>query len=234
MPRPYEPIAANASVSLSESQHVQFDRYVELLLDANRRMNLTRIKDRDEAMTRHIADSLTLLSHLPAGKFRFADVGSGGGVPGIPVAIARPDVTVVLIESTKKKAAFLRDAVRELGVSNVTVDDRRAEDVGGSEMRESFDVVVARAVATMDWLAEWCLPLAKPGGKFLAMKGPKVADELPIASRAIKLLGGGEPIIHPTNLPGAEGHVIVEIPKLRKTDAKYPRDATVAKGKPLR
>jgi 16S rRNA (guanine527-N7)-methyltransferase len=210
------------------------ERYVDLLLDANRRMNLTRIATRQEAMAKHIADAMTLLPFLPPGPHRIADVGSGGGVPGIPIAIARPDAAVVLIESTKKKAAFLRDAVRELGVSNVTVDGRRAEDVGRSERRESFDVVVARAVATMDWLAEWCLPLVRTAGNMLAMKGPKVIDELPIASRAIKLLGGGEPVIHPTRLPGGEGHVIVEIRKLRKTDARYPRPATIAKGKPIR
>jgi 16S rRNA (guanine527-N7)-methyltransferase len=85
----------------------------------------------------------------------------------------------------------------------------------------------------MDWLAEWCLPLVKKGGRMLAMKGPKVADELPVARRAIKLLGGGEPVVHPVDLPGTEHRVIVEIPKLAKTDPKYPRPATAAKGKPL-
>ena len=90
-----------------------------------------------------------------------------------------------------------------------------------------------RAVATLDWLAEWCLPLVKKGGKVLAMKGQRAADELPAAARAIKLLNGGPPAVHPVNLPGTEHRVVVEIPKLGRTDARYPRSPTVAKGKPL-
>jgi 16S rRNA (guanine527-N7)-methyltransferase len=196
-------------------------------------MNLTRVADRDEAMSKHIADAMTVLPFIEADAKRLADVGSGGGVPGIPIAIARPELHVVLIESTRKKAVFLRDVARELGLLNVTVDDRRAEIVGRSEARESFDVVVVRAVATLDWLAEWCLPLVRPGGVMLAMKGPKVADEMPVATRVIGRVGGGKPVVHPVELAGTTGHVVVEIPKLKKTDPGYPRDPTVAKGKPL-
>jgi 16S rRNA (guanine527-N7)-methyltransferase len=226
-------IAARANVALSDDQHALLSRYLDLLFDANARMNLTRITDRAQAELQHVADALTVLPHLPAGAIRLADVGSGGGAPGIPLAIARPDATVMLIESTKKKAAFLKSAVEALGLTNVHVSEWRAEDVGHSNSRETFDVALARAVATMDWLAEWCLPLVKKGGRMLAMKGPKVADELPAARRAIKLLGGGEPIVHPVDLAGTEHRVIVEIPKLARTDAKYPRPATAAKGKPL-
>jgi 16S rRNA (guanine527-N7)-methyltransferase len=116
------------------------------------------------------------------------------------------------------------------------VTAQRAEDVGrtGSPERESFDVVIARAVGTLDWLAEWCLPLARKGGKVLAMKGQKVAEELPAAAKAIGALNGGEPVVHKVELPGAEYHVVVEIPKAGKTDPRYPRPATQAKGKPIR
>src|SRR5205807_3075105 len=111
--------------------------------------------------------------------------------------------SVVLIDATRKKAAFLRDAIAALNLPNVTVMDVRAEDAGrDASFRETCDVAVARAVATMDWLVEWCLPLVKKGGKMLAMKGPKVAEELPAAGKAIKLLGGDKPIIHPVDLPG--------------------------------
>jgi 16S rRNA (guanine527-N7)-methyltransferase len=226
-------LAARANVTLSDEQHAQLSRYLDLLFDANARMNLTRITDRAQAELQHVADALTALPHLPAGAIRVADVGSGGGVPGIPLAIARPDATVMLIESTKKKAAFLKSAAEALELKNVHISEWRAEDVGHSNSRETFDVAIARAVATMDWLAEWCLPLVKKGGRMLAMKGPKVADELPVARRAIKLLGGGEPVVHPVDLPGTEHRVIVEIPKIAKSDPKYPRSATAAKGKPL-
>jgi 16S rRNA (guanine527-N7)-methyltransferase len=226
-------IAARANVTLTDEQHAQLSRYLDLLFDANARMNLTRITDRPQAELQHVADALTVLPHLPPGAVRIADVGSGGGVPGIPLAIARPDATVMLIESTRKKAAFLKSAAESLELKNVHVSEWRAEDVGHSNSRETFDVAIARAVATLDWLAEWCLPLLKKGGRMLAMKGPKVADELPVARRAIKLLGGGEPVVHPVDLPGIEHRVIVEIPKLNKTDVRYPRPATAAKGKPI-
>jgi 16S rRNA (guanine527-N7)-methyltransferase len=228
-------LSRHGGIELSAKQSDQLSRYIDLLLSANQRMNLTRITDRAAAEVQHVGDSLTLLPFLPPDAHRLADVGSGGGVPGIPIAIARPDASVVLIESTQKKAQFLREVAAELGLTNVSVHPARAEDAGGkgSPLRESFDVVVARAVATMNWLAEWCLPLARRGGKVLAMKGPKVADELPDAKRAIKLLGGGEAQVHPVALPGTQNHVIVEIPKLARTDPRYPRPATTAKGKPL-
>ena len=226
-------LAQRANVTLTPEQHARLSHYLDLLFEANARMNLTRITDRPAAELQHVADALTLLPYLPPDAHRLADVGSGGGVPGIPLAIARPDATVLLIESTKKKAAFLKSAAASLGLANVIVSELRAEDVGQGKFRESFDVAIARAVATMDWLAEWCLPLVKNGGSMLAMKGPKVAEELPAAARAIKLLGGGVPIVHPVDLPGTEHRVIVEIVKIGKTDARYPRPAKSAKGKPI-
>jgi 16S rRNA (guanine527-N7)-methyltransferase len=230
----WDELAGRAGVALSPEQHALLSRYLDLLLATNATMNLTRITDRAAAEVQHVGDSLTILPHLPRDSHRLADVGTGGGVPGIPLAVARPDVAVLLIESTKKKAGFLRSAIAELGLRNVTVSDRRVEDVARSpEHRERYDVAVARAVAALAWLAEWCLPLVRKGGKVLAMKGQRAAEELPAAAKTIKLLHGGEPVVHPVELPGTEHRVIVEIPKLGRTDARYPRDPTVAKGKPL-
>jgi 16S rRNA (guanine527-N7)-methyltransferase len=226
-------LARRANIELSDQQIAKLARYLDLLLEANARMNLTRITDRTTAELQHVGDALSVLPHLPAGAFRLADVGSGGGVPGIPLAIARPDGAVLLIESTKKKAAFLKRTADALVLPNVSVSEWRAEDVGRSNSRETFDVALARAVATMDWLAEWCLPLVKVGGRMLAMKGPRVTGELPLAERAIKGLGGGRALVHPVNLPGTEHRVIVEIPKIARTDARFPRPATQAKGKPM-
>lgn len=227
-------IAARAGVSLDAGQHALLGRYLDLLLAANAQMNLTRIVDRESAEVQHVGDALTVLAFLPAGPFLLADVGSGGGVPGIPLAITRPDASVVLIESTKKKAAFLDRAARELGVKNLHVLAERVEDVGRDDkLRESFDVVACRAVATLNWLAEWCLPLVKKGGKMLAMKGPKAADELPLAEHAIRLVGGSSPDVRPVELPGTHSHVVVEIAKIAQTPARYPRPAPAAKGKPL-
>jgi len=226
-------LAANAGRALDASQQALLALYLDLLLAANAKMNLTRITDRAAAELHHVADSLTLLPLLPSGAFCLADVGTGGGVPGIPLAIARPDAQVLLIESTRKKAAFLQSAVAELALSNVKVIDQRAEDVARTKHRESFDAVVSRAVATLDFLVEYCLPLVKIGGKMLAMKGPKVADELPGALRTIRMLGGGDPQVHPVALSGADQHVIVEIPKRRPTSERYPRPPSEQKGRPL-
>jgi len=200
-------LAARAGLALDQQQAALLGRYLDLLLEANRRMNLTRIRDRAAAEVQHVGDALTLLPFLPAGPHRLADVGSGGGVPGIPLAIVRPDVAVTLIESTQKKARFLRDAAGALGLANVTVIADRAENLAPGR----FDAVVARAVAPLEDLVRWCLPLLRPGGRLLAMKGPRVNEELPAAIRACRKLGGGAPVVHPAPLPGAEDHVIVEV-----------------------
>lgn len=225
-------LAARAGISLSPDQHALLHRYLDLLLAANQTMNLTRITDRPAAELHHVADALTLLPFLPPAAHALADVGTGGGVPGIPLAIVRPDARILLIESTRKKANFLRSAIEQLSLGSVTVTNQRAEDVGHApHHRERYDVVTARAVATLVWLAEWCLPLARPRtGKVLAMKGQKITGELPEAAKAIKLLSGGPPAVHPVDLPGTEHHVIVEIPKPGRTGSRFPRPATAAKG----
>jgi 16S rRNA (guanine527-N7)-methyltransferase len=218
---------------IDDQQEAALLGYLDLLIAANQRMNLTRITDRAAAEIQHVGDALTLLKYLPTAPFRLADVGSGGGVPGIPLAIVRPDASVTLIESTAKKARFLEETAAALGLTHVKVRAERAEQAGHGPVRESFDVVTVRAVGVMTWLVEWCLPLVKVGGTLLAMKGPKLAEELPSAQRTIRILGGGEPAIHPVELPGADGHVVVAIRKVRKTDPRFPRPATSAKGKPL-
>jgi 16S rRNA (guanine527-N7)-methyltransferase len=226
-------LAGRAGVVLSEGQQRQLSRYIDLLIEANRRMNLTRIADQGAAEVQHVGDALTVLPYLPKEAHRLVDVGSGGGVPGIPLAAARPDVSVVLVEATGKKAAFLAETAKALGLANVRVLNERAEAAGRGELREACDVAVARAVGALDFLVEWCLPLVKKGGRMLAMKGARIAEELPAAQRAIRLLGGGEAVVHPVVLPGAEHHVVVEIPKVGRTLEKYPRDPTVAKGKAI-
>ena len=228
-------LARRAGIELSSEQHEQLNRYLDLLFAANERMNLTRITDRAGAELNHIADALTLLPHLSSGQIRIADLGSGGGVPAIPLKIVRPDAFVMMIESTRKKATFLEEAIFNLKLTEIAVFPDRAESAACDELlRQSFDVAISRAVATMPWLAEWSLPLVKKGGKMLAMKGKKVAEELPIGPNVLNLLGGGPPVVHPVDLPGTEHHVIVEIPKIGRTDKRYPRPATSAKGNPLR
>ena len=208
-------------------------RYLELLAEANTRMNLTRIVDREQAAIAHVGDALTLLPYIPAGAMRIADIGSGGGVPGIPLAVVCPECQFTLVESTQKKAAFLTQCAASLELANVTVLPLRAEQVGAGELREQFDLAIARAVGELAFLVEWCIPLVKKGGKLLAMKGAKAQEEIAGAASAIRLLHASEPVVHPVELPGTEHHVIVEITKMGRTEARYPRPATVAKSRPL-
>lgn len=227
-------LAAAGGRTLSDTQVQTLELYLQLLARANTTMNLTRLVSPEQGRVLHVADALTLLREIPAGAKRLADVGSGGGVPGLVLAAALPDVQVTLIESTGKKAAFLRAAATEIGLENVTVLPVRAEAAGHSTLREQCDIVTARAVGAMVFLAEWCLPLAKVGGCVLAMKGPKLTEELPPARQAIRLLGGGEAEVIPvTDLPGADGHVICRVPKIKPTPNQFPRAAETAKGRPL-
>lgn len=204
-------LAARADLALSQAQLTGFDRYLQLLTEGNLRMNLTSITEPSASATLHVADALTLLPFLPARGHSLGDVGSGGGVPGIILALARPDAAVTLIESTKKKAAFLRETAAMLQLPNVQVIDQRAEQLGRGGERRRFDVVTARAVAPLAQLAQWCLPLLRPGGRLLAMKGGRYALEMPDALGVIRRLRGRPPVVHPTPLPGAEGHVVIEI-----------------------
>ncbi len=226
-------LAARAGLTLTDAQDADLSRYLDRVTAANARMNLTRITDRPTAEVQHVGDALTLLPLLPAGPAKLADVGSGPGVPGLPLAIVRPDLRVVLIESTQKKAAFLTETVAGLGLLNVTVRAERVEDVGRGDDRETFHVAVARAVATLDWLAEWLLPLVKVGGSALAMKGPRAADELPPVLPMLRWLGGGPPVVHPVELPGTDHRVVVQFPKHGRTDDRFPRPPTMAKGKSM-
>jgi 16S rRNA (guanine527-N7)-methyltransferase len=193
---------------VTSEQSEKLSRYLDLLLEANQRMNLTSVTDRAAAQLLHVDDALTLLPFLPEGEFYLADIGSGGGCPAIPLAIARPDVKVTCIESTKKKATFLAEVAATVGLTNVKVEPVRAE-----ELRSTFHIVTARAVGSMTLLAQIGLPLVKPKGKLLAMKGPKITEELPTARNMIARLGGRPAVVYPVTLPGVDGHVIVEIVK---------------------
>jgi len=181
--------AADIGVSLTDPQCAQLDRYAELLCEWNEKMNLTGITDPYGIVVRHFVDSLTLCAQLPEGA-TLIDVGTGAGFPAIPVAVARPDISVTLLDSLKKRLTFLDTVVSELKLNAVTVH-ARAEDGGHKDdLREHFDVATARAVASLPVLCEYCLPFVKTGGKFVALKGPDADNELADARRAAKAIGG--------------------------------------------
>lgn len=225
--------AARAYGVVFEDQDLpRLARYLGLLLDANARFNLTAITDPGEAWMRHVFDALTLLgplADLPEGA-EIADVGSGGGAPAIPLAIVMPRARFTLIESTGKKARFLRETIGALGLDNAAVIDRRAEDAGRArETRERFDAVTARAVGRINVVAELCAPLAKVGGVVLLIKGAKAQEELDEAQTALHRLHLAEAgtIQTPTGR-------IVALEKQRATPKMYPRRPGEPKRDPLR
>ncbi|OLE71970.1 MAG: 16S rRNA (guanine(527)-N(7))-methyltransferase RsmG [Actinobacteria bacterium 13_1_20CM_2_66_18] len=178
-----------------------------------------------------IDDALVLLDHLGDAK-RLVDVGSGGGLPGLPLKIARPELAVTLVEADSGKAAFLVQACARLGLIDVEVVGRRAEEVGhDARYRESFDVAVARALAPLPVLVELCLPLVRVGGNLLAQKTDK--EEVPAAQRAIELLGGALQSVSPAPSTARATGTIVVIAKVGPTPSKYPRRSGVPARKPL-
>lgn len=239
---PVEPLAPSAQfLELAEAQGIVFDEgdverlglHLALVLEVNRHTNLTGVKDADEAWTRHVLDSLTLLqvlAELPEGA-RVVDVGSGAGFPGLPIAIARPDMHVTLLEATAKKAAFLALCVKRLELGNVEVVNQRAEAAGadaGGALREAFDGVVCRAVGRIVVSAELCVPLARVGGVVLLTKGAKADEELEEAGRALHLLHAR----HAGTIQTPTGRLVV-LSKERPTPRAYPRRDGEPKRSPL-
>ena len=183
----------------------RFPRLCRLLLEANEKVNLTAVRDPLGVCVLHFADCLTLLPFIPEGA-RVVDVGCGGGFPSLPLAIARPDITVTALDSTEKKLRFVADAARELGLDNISTLYARAEDAGRDPaLRESFDCAVSRAVAPLDVLAELCLPLVRTGGRLAAMKSRSADGELTAARPVISKLGGGEPEVRRLTLVFPDG-----------------------------
>lgn len=228
--------ARELGLELNAEQLDQFSRYADLLIEWNARFNLTSIVDPRDIVIKHFLDSLSVLKALPLKTRRLIDVGAGAGLPGLPIKIARPDVTVVLVEATRKKCDFLAAAIKDLKVYNVFVVNARAEDAGrDSHHRESYDVAVARAVADLPVLAEYLLPLVKVGGVAVAQKSKGVEDEIERADTAILLLGGLSAEVVPVRVPGLldERNLIV-IEKLAATPEDYPRRVGVPAKKPIK
>ncbi|MDD6051426.1 MAG: 16S rRNA (guanine(527)-N(7))-methyltransferase RsmG [Clostridiales bacterium] len=212
-------------------------RYHELLLDWNTRMDLTAVTDEAEMMDKHYVDSLSALSVPglipPSGSL--IDVGTGAGFPGLPLALACPDLQVTLMDAQQKRLTFLQAVIDELGVRNVKLVHARAED--GAQFpqhRERYDIAVARAVASLAVLSEYLLPYVKVGGKALCWKGPALMEELPQGRKAAFLLGGrvGEPV--GVTFPGRDWqHLLLPIAKVAKTARQYPRKAGMPSKSPL-
>ena len=198
---------AEIGVSLDAAVIAALGDYLARLLAMNEHMNLTAIRDPAEAWERHVLDALTLLpllAELGAGA-RLVDVGSGGGVPGIPLAIARPAMRVTLVEATQKKAAFLSAVAAAMGLANVSVRAERAEQLASGALRGAFDAVTARAVGRLATLVPLTVPFARPGGLVLLVKGQRADEELGEASRALAM----EHATHEKTVATPTGRIVV-------------------------
>ena len=229
---------SNHNLKLSAKQEQQFKTYFKELITVNEHVNLTRITEEDEVYLKHFYDSLTSLLLVPevfTEGAKVCDVGAGAGFPSLPIKILRPDLRLTIVDSLGKRLKFLQELLDKLEISGVELVHGRAEDVGQNPAyREQFDLVTARAVARMSVLSEYCLPLAKTGGKFVALKGPKAASELADAKKALDTLGGKVSFSQEFTLAGTEEErTIVVVDKVKKTPAKYPRQAGTPNRKPL-
>ncbi len=215
--------AAAVGVALLDRHTDKLIDYLQLIQAWRRRAGLTAVADPLLAARVHIADSLLALRGDLALGAALIDVGSGAGLPGIPLVIVRPDLRVTLLEAAGRKAGFLEMAARELALP-VRVLAGRAEELAHDPVaREQYDAVVARAVAPLAILLELTLPFARLGGRLILLKGPAARRELQGAQRAREELGGGEATLLEARLSGGEARVIVVIHKARATPAKYPR-----------
>lgn len=215
-----EKIFEEFDIELTEKQAEKLEKYYELLIEWNEKFNLTAITERRDVYIKHFVDSLLFYKELKCGKL--LDVGSGGGLPAVPLAIVNEDLSVTMLEATGKKCEFLEEVIKELELKNARVINGRAEELAkNAGFRESFDICTARAVARLNLLCEYCLPLVKKGGIFAAFKG-NGEEELIEAENAIKLLGGKLKEVKKRDLEGAERELIL-IEKVSLTPEKYPR-----------
>ena len=230
------------SVPLSAEEIRAFQIYATMLKEKNMVMNLTAVDDDKGIAMKHFVDSLTLCPYIRAeeekkkgsGALTFIDVGTGAGFPGLPVKISCPGLSVTLMDSLEKRLKFLDEVINALGLTDCTTVHSRAEDAGrNKKFREKYDIATARAVARLSVLAEYCLPLVKVGGVFLAMKAHSEEEEAE-GAKAIALLGGTIEKTDTFKLPGTDmERTIIVVRKIRPTPARFPRKAGIPSKTPI-
>lgn len=223
-------------IHLNDQQLEQFQLYYDMLIEWNEKMNLTAIVEKEEVYLKHFFDSITLSFFFDLKNVQsLCDVGAGAGFPSLPLKICFPHLNITIVDSLKKRITFLESLVAKLNLSNIHLVHSRAEDFGQNKSyRESFDLVTARAVAKLVVLNEYCLPLTKVGGSFIALKGPQIETELAEAEKSLKILGGTLRKHYKFQLPieDSERSIII-IDKVHPTKKKYPRKPGLPAKNPL-
>lgn len=223
-------------ITLEQSQMDAFLQYYELLTEWNSFMNLTAITEFKEVCIKHFLDSLSLIKVMDCHqKLKVIDIGTGAGFPGIPLKIAFPELRITLLDSLGKRVKFLNEVIQKLDLKEIEAIHGRAEDYAKpTELRESFDICVSRAVANLATLSEYCLPYVKTGGHFISYKSEKIVEEKQQAQKAIAVLGGEIASQNEFMLPFSDIYRnLFVIKKIKKTPAKYPRKAGLPSKEPL-
>lgn len=224
-------------MNTNEIQNKQFNKYYELLIDWNNRINLTAITDKEEVWLKHFNDSVSIDKIIDMNEINSViDVGTGAGFPGIPLKIMYPHIKLTLLDSLDKRIRFLNTVVDELGLSDVTTIHGRAEDIARNVLyREQFDLCVSRAVASLPVLTELCVPFVKVGGCFISYKSEKAKEEIKEADRAITLLGTSLSGVEEFNLSNTDNlRVLIKLDKINSTPDDYPRRAGIPGKKPIK
>ncbi|MEE3453315.1 16S rRNA (guanine(527)-N(7))-methyltransferase RsmG [Dialister sp.] len=218
-----------------EEKAAKLTEYNAMVIAMSKKVNLTGIKDVDESLIKNVYDSLTVYDakYFPE-KGKVLDLGTGAGFPGVPLAILRPDMLFVLVDSIQKKLTFVEDACKKLGIKNVKCVHMRAEEGGRRrKTREAFDVVTARAVKAMPIISEWALPFVKVGGVFAAMKGPGAMEEMKQAGKILRELHAELSEKKEFELPGGDKRCILYLKKTAPCPKTYPRKVGIAEKKPI-
>ena len=221
-------------IKLSKEQIQKLYIYMNLLLDWNEKINLTAITEPNEVILKHFVDSLSIQQYIKK-DLKMIDVGTGAGFPGIPISILNSNTEIILLDSLNKRINFLNEVVNTLNLDNVKTIHSRVEDAGKEENhREIYDIATSRAVASLNVLLEYLLPLVKVGGKCICMKGSSVKEEIEEAKNAIKILGGEIEKIDEIILPDSDiKRNIIIIKKVKETPLKYPRKAGIPTKEPI-
>lgn len=223
---------AKYNLEVNQNQLDAFNKFFEMVVDWNQKINLTAITEKNEFAIKHLLDSCLPATLLPNGA-TVIDVGAGAGFPSIPLKILRPDLKITMLDSLNKRIIFLNEVINTLGLKDINAIHSRAEDFANKN-REFFDVAISRAVASLEILAEYCLPLVKVGGKFVAMKGLNYKEELKNADYAINLLGGKLKQTQKLNIEEIDSiRANFEIEKISQTPKKYPRGKNLPRTNPL-
>jgi 16S rRNA (guanine527-N7)-methyltransferase len=231
--------AQKMGINLHEEQIKKFSRYLELLVQWNQKINLTSLKTPQEIIIKHFLDSISCIKiinkYIRIEGINIVDVGTGAGFPGIPIKIVYPSISLSLLEARKKKTIFLEKITKEINFQKVEILNGRAETFGKCpDYRQKYDIVLSRALAFLSTLSEYCLPLVRVGGLFVAQKGRSYREEIDKALKAVQFLGGELIGVESVRIPfiNQERHLLI-IKKIKDTPSEYPRKEGIPQKRPL-